>query len=68
MLPKTIQLPKPKFTNIEEARRWAEDFSEFFKRFYSNMYNEFNESTKISVRGSDRTQLHGFFGSKDDME
>lgn len=68
MLSKVIQLPKPKFKNVEDAQKWAEDFIASFERFYSQLYNEFNESTKVSVRGNDNIQLHGFFANKNDME
>lgn len=67
MLSKTTLLPIPKFKTIGEAQKWAEDFCSFFQKFYSELYNEFNESTKISVKGKDGYSVHGFFGSKNDM-
>ena len=67
MLPKSVLLPKPRFKTIEEAQQWAEDLCNFFERFYANLYSEFNENTKVAVRGKDSRLMHGFFGSKDDV-
>ncbi len=60
MLPKSIQIPRPKFKTIEEAQEWAENLYEFLEKFHSMLYNEFNEQTKIAVRGKDGTIVHGF--------
>jgi hypothetical protein len=62
MLPKQIQIPKPNSKTVEEAQKWAEDFIVFFERFYSSLYNESLESTRLRVRSKaeDGTIIHKF--------
>ncbi len=69
MLPKTILMPLPP-KNIQDpaVRQWIEDFMKFFQNVYNDLYNENFETHKVSVRGNDSKQIHGFFTHKSEIK
>ncbi len=68
MLPKIILPPKPnRIKDIEDVKKWIEAWNEFFERTYKQIYAQFEEFDKVSVKGNDGTEIHGFFSQKSDI-
>lgn len=71
MLPKNILPPKPpKGDNVtmEDVTKWINAWSEFFGRTYEQIRKQFDEMDKVSVRGDDGKEIHGFFSQPTDMK
>lgn len=69
MLNRSIQPPKPvRIESIEDIKKWIEAWNEFFERIYKDIVRQFEQFDKISVRGDDNQEIHGFFSQPTDMK